>query len=84
MTANQRAHLDFNPQTVGGWAHSGRNGLTMRGARGEMASESQPDEPYVEMSKRKLLMDLIMDDTIRTHEGGVCEGGGVTAPACDT
>lgn len=28
--------------------------------------------PYVWMSKRKLLIDLIMDDNVRTKVGGVC------------
>lgn len=41
----------------------------------ERGDESQPDDqgrdpsPYVKMSKRKLLMDLIIDDTTSTHEG---------------
>lgn len=33
--------------------------------------------------EEKLLMDLIMDDSIRTHGGGVLVVG-VTSPGCDT
>lgn len=79
----------------GEWGYSGGNGLTMRGARGEIVRGNEgvvrvsrmsrkgrseggeqrgglmgrDHSPYVYMSKRKLLMDSIMYDTIRTHEG---------------
>lgn len=42
-----------------------------RGGGGEgLHAMGRDPSPYVWMSKRKLLMDLIMDDTVRTQEGG--------------